>query len=123
MTTLHHVQVSCPADGESAVRAFYGDLLGLLEVVKPPELAKRGGVWFRGDGYELHVGVEDGFTPARKAHPAFLVADVDATAARLTGAGVAVSWDSDFPAYRRFHTHDAHGNRVEILGQLDASGQ
>ncbi len=123
MTTLHHVQVSCPAGGETAVRASYGDLLGLVEVAKPAELAKRGGVWFRGDGYELHVGVEDGFTPARKAHPAFLVADVDAKAAELTRAGVGVGWDSDFPAYRRFHTHDPHGNRVEILGELGAGGQ
>ncbi|MGI8994835.1 MAG: glyoxalase [Nocardioidaceae bacterium] len=123
MTRLHHVQVSCPAGGETAVRAFYGDLLGLVEVAKPAQLAKRGGVWFRGDGYELHVGVEDGFAPAHKAHPAFLVTDVDATAAVLTGAGVDISWDSNFPAYRRFHTHDPHGNRVEILGELRAGGQ
>ncbi|MEJ7741537.1 MAG: hypothetical protein WKF73_02680 [Nocardioidaceae bacterium] len=56
MTALHHVQVSCPKGGEPAVSRFYADLLGLVEVAKPSELAKRGGVWFRGDGYELHVG-------------------------------------------------------------------
>lgn len=116
MTTLHHVQVACPAGTEAAVRAFYGCLLGLAEVSKPPELASRGGVWFRGDGYELHLGVEAPFVPARKAHPGFLVDDVDALALRLTEAGYGVAWDSSFPGYRRFHVADPHGNRVEILG-------
>lgn len=114
-TVLHHVQVSCPSGGEADVRRFYGDLLGLTEVPKPPVLAGRGGVWFRGDGYELHVGVEERFAPARKAHPAFLVTDADALAARLQAAGAEVGWDGNFPGYRRFHTTDLHGNRVEIL--------
>ncbi len=121
MTTLHHVQVSCPAGGEPAVRSFYGLLLGLSEVAKPPELAERGGVWFRGDGYELHVGVEASFAPARKAHPAFLVADPDALASSLVEAGLDIGWDSNFPGYRRFHTQDPHGNRVEILGRIPAA--
>jgi catechol 2,3-dioxygenase-like lactoylglutathione lyase family enzyme len=116
MTALHHVQVSCPAAGEPAIRRFYGDLLGLVEVPKPPGLAARGGVWFRGDGYELHVGVETPFVPARKAHPAFYVEDVDTLAASLAAAGCQVEWDSDFPGCRRFHTADPHGNRVELLG-------
>jgi catechol 2,3-dioxygenase-like lactoylglutathione lyase family enzyme len=122
MTALHHVQVSCPAGGEAAVREFYGRLLGLDEVDKPPDLVGRGGVWFRGEGYELHVGVEQPFAPARKAHPAFLVQDVDTFAARIKTAGYDVTWDSRFPGYRRFHTADPHGNRVEILGAI-ASGQ
>lgn len=118
MTRLHHVQVACPAGSEPAVRDFYGGLLGLVELDKPPELAKRGGVWFRGPGYELHVGVEEPFAPARKAHPAFLVDDVDALAARFSQAGHDVSWDANFPGYRRFHLADPHGNRVEILGAV-----
>jgi catechol 2,3-dioxygenase-like lactoylglutathione lyase family enzyme len=117
VTRLHHVQVSCPPGGEEDVRSFYGELLGLIEVAKPTELAKRGGVWFRGDGYELHVGVEGSFSPARKAHPAFLVADLDALAARFEAAHTQVTWDDNFPGYRRFHTHDPHGNRVELLGE------
>jgi catechol 2,3-dioxygenase-like lactoylglutathione lyase family enzyme len=116
MTTLHHVQVSCPSRSEEAVRDFYAGLLGLVETAKPDDLAKRGGVWFRGDGYELHVGVEVPFAPARKAHPAFLVDDVDALAQRLADSGYEVTWDSNFPGYRRFHSHDPHGNRVELLG-------
>jgi catechol 2,3-dioxygenase-like lactoylglutathione lyase family enzyme len=112
---LHHVQVGCPAAGEPAVRRFYGDLLGLREVEKPPVLAARGGVWFRGQAYELHVGVEAGFRPARKAHPAFAVDDIEAVGTRLEAAGCPVDWDGDFPGYRRLYTADPHGNRVEIL--------
>jgi catechol 2,3-dioxygenase-like lactoylglutathione lyase family enzyme len=112
---LHHVQVGCPSSREPDVRRFYGDLVGLREVSKPPVLAARGGVWFRGDAYELHVGVEADFRPARKAHPAFAVDDIEAVASRLAAARCPVEWDDDLPGYRRFYTADPHGNRVEIL--------
>ncbi len=118
MPRLHHVQVSCPAGGESIARAFYGQLLGLTEVDKPAALAARGGVWFRDPGVELHIGVEEPFAPAKKAHPAFLVEDVEIVAQRLAAAGYDVTWNDDVPAYRRFHTHDGAGNRVELLGEL-----
>jgi catechol 2,3-dioxygenase-like lactoylglutathione lyase family enzyme len=116
---LHHVQVSCPAGGEPAARAFYAEALGIPEVAKPPVLAARGGCWFRGDGVEVHVGVEEGFTPAAKAHPAFVVADITAVADRLAGKNFPVAWDADFPGYDRFYTRDGAGNRVEILSPRD----
>jgi catechol 2,3-dioxygenase-like lactoylglutathione lyase family enzyme len=112
---LHHVQVACPVGGEDQVRQFYGALLGLREVAKPAALAGRGGVWFRAPGYELHVGVETPFAPARKAHPAFAVSDLDTLSGRLLAAGAEVSWDDNLPEHRRFHTFDPHGNRVELL--------
>ena len=112
---LHHVQVSCPPGGEAAARQFYRDALGLPEVAKPPVLAARGGVWFRSDGCEVHVGVEADFQPARKAHPAFLVEDADAMAKRVASAGFDVAWDDDFPGFRRFYSADGNGNRVEVL--------
>ncbi len=112
---LHHVQVSCPVGGEDVARRFWGDGLGLPEVPKPPVLAARGGVWFRGAGVEVHVGVEEPFVPARKAHPALLVDDPDAFAARLAALAYPVQWDDDLPGYRRFYSADGHGNRVEIL--------
>jgi catechol 2,3-dioxygenase-like lactoylglutathione lyase family enzyme len=114
---LHHVQVSCPPGGEDAARAFYGGVLGLPEVPKPPMLATRGGVWFRETGVEVHVGVEEPFQPALKAHPAFLVDDIDAVARTTATAGFGVTWDDNFPGYRRFHTADGNGNRVEILSE------
>jgi catechol 2,3-dioxygenase-like lactoylglutathione lyase family enzyme len=125
---LHHVQVACPIDGEDAARRFYADGLGLTEVEKPEVLRGRGGVWLRaftneGDvTAELHVGVEEPFVPARKAHPAFLVEDLDATADRLRAAGFEVDERErqSFAGFVRFHAFDPHGNRVEVLEELQA---
>jgi catechol 2,3-dioxygenase-like lactoylglutathione lyase family enzyme len=97
------------------VRAFYGGVLGMAEVEKPPVLAARGGCWFRGGGLELHLGVEKDFRPARKAHPGILVRDLDGVDKRLTDAGVEVEWDDNFPGHRRFYAHDPLGNRLEFL--------
>lgn len=111
---LHHVQVSLPRGGEDVARAFYAGVLGLAEIPKPPVLAARGGVWFEGPDFQVHLGVEEPFAPAHKAHPAFAVDDVDAVAARVAAAGHLVTWDDAIPGLRRFHTTDGHGNRVEV---------
>ncbi len=71
---LHHVQVSGPAGCEDAMRAFYVGVLGMTEVDKPERLRARGGAWFRAGSAEVHVGIEEGFAPARKAHPGLAVA-------------------------------------------------
>jgi catechol 2,3-dioxygenase-like lactoylglutathione lyase family enzyme len=105
------VQVAAPPGCEEAARAFYGGLLGLNEVEKPEPLRGRGGVWFE----QLHVGVEQDFAPARKAHPALRVEDVDALADRLSAAGRRVDWDDALPDVRRFYTADPWGNRIELL--------
>jgi catechol 2,3-dioxygenase-like lactoylglutathione lyase family enzyme len=112
---LHHVQLAMPRGEESAARAFFGAVLGMAEVEKPPALAARGGAWFRGGGVEFHLGVEADFRPARKAHPAILVRDLDIVVALLRGAGQDVSWDDNFPGYRRVYAHDPFGNRLEFL--------
>ena len=123
---LHHVQVCCPPGGEAEARRFYGEGLGLTEVEKPAPLAGRGGVWFRAHDErgavtaELHVGVEEPFRPARKAHPALVLgseAELEEVLAWLARMGCPVDrgeWDT-FPGYRRAHTGDFHGNRVELL--------
>jgi catechol 2,3-dioxygenase-like lactoylglutathione lyase family enzyme len=129
---LHHVQVACPPGGEDAARRFYAEGLGLTEVAKPPALAGRGGCWFRAYDdrgevtAEIHVGVEDPFMPARKAHPALVLDDVDALdrlAAHLGAAGHPVD-DTEretFAGHLRVHTADPHGNRVEVLAPLRPS--
>jgi catechol 2,3-dioxygenase-like lactoylglutathione lyase family enzyme len=112
---VHHVQLAIPAGGEDRCRGFWRDTLGMEELDKPPTLAARGGCWFRGDGVEVHLGVEEGFEPARKAHPGILVVGLAALAARLEAAGVAVRWDDDFPGHDRFYADDPFGNRLEFL--------
>jgi len=126
---LHHVQVSCPPGGEADARQFYAGGLGLTEVGKPAALADRGGVWFRSHDStgsivaEIHVGIEDPFQPARRAHAALVVngaTELEAAAERLTDAGFEVDWRErhTFDGYERFHTFDAAGNRVEILSPV-----
>ena len=115
ITGYDHVQVAIPADTEPAARAFYGDLLGMTELAKPPALAVRGGCWFTAGVAVLHLGVEEPFAPARKAHPAFLVDDLDGLAATLTAAGhECTPGDGEIPGVHRFHTFDPFGNRLEF---------
>ncbi|MFC7621810.1 GNAT family N-acetyltransferase [Microlunatus sp. GCM10028923] len=116
---LHHVLLASPPDSEAASRAYYADLLGLTEIPKPPALAARGGCWFRGPGYELHLGIESEFRPARKAHPAIRVPDLDALAERLAAAGHQVRIDDELPGFRRFYADDPHGNRLEFVQPIE----
>lgn len=111
---IHHVQIACPAGAEDDLRAFYTGVLGLPEIPKPPALAVRGGVWFQVGSQELHCGVEQGFSPALKAHPCLLVDDLEAIAARMRDAGGDVRPDTNIPGVQRFHTDDPCGNRIEI---------
>jgi len=115
---VDHVQLAAPPGCEPAARAFFGDLLGLPEIEKPEALRARGGVWFAlgGADQQLHVGVEAGFAPARKAHPAFRVADLDGLRARLVAAGgILVNDDAALPGVRRFFASDPWGNRLEFV--------
>jgi catechol 2,3-dioxygenase-like lactoylglutathione lyase family enzyme len=115
---LDHVQLAGPAGCEDDARRFYGELLGLEEIPKPEPMRASGGVWFRLGAHELHIGIEEPFAPARKAHPALRVdeADLDEVAARLGDGGAPVDWDERYPGVRRFYTADPFGNRIEILG-------
>jgi len=114
---VDHVQVAAPPGCESAARAFFGGLLGLPEIEKPDTLRGRGGVWFAlgSADQQLHVGVEADFAPARKAHPAFRVADLDSLRARLENGGVPLTNDALVPGVRRFFVSDPWGNRLEFV--------
>jgi catechol 2,3-dioxygenase-like lactoylglutathione lyase family enzyme len=111
---IDHVQVAAPAGCEGEARAFYGGLLGLEELPKPEPLRARGGCWFRAGGQELHVGVEEPFTPARKAHPGLVVDDLTALTDRLREAGFEVTPDGSIPAVERAYVADPFGNRLEL---------
>ena len=109
-----HIQVAIPAGGEPVARAFYGTLLGMDELAKPAVLAVRGGCWFTSGAAVLHLGVEADFSPAAKAHPAFLVADLDELAALLAANGYPIRPSDEIPGIRRFNTTDPFGNRLEF---------
>jgi catechol 2,3-dioxygenase-like lactoylglutathione lyase family enzyme len=115
---VHHVQLAIPAGGEPKAEAFYGELLGFEQVAKPPDLAQRGGCWFRSASVELHLGVEEPFAPSRKAHPAFLVASLEEIRRRLRAGGVEAVDDTQLAGHHRFYAHDPFGNRLEFIASL-----
>ena len=112
-TALHHVQIAISPGGEDAARDFYGRALGLTETSKPTALASRGGVWFEDSAPRVHLGVEEGHAPARKAHPALAVPDLAAARARL--AAHAPTAPEALPGLTRFYVADPFGNRIEIV--------
>jgi len=111
---IDHVQLAMPPGREDEARAFYAGLLGLLEIPKPPELARRGGAWFETAAVKLHLGVEADFRPARKAHPALLVRELPALVLRLRDAGVEVVEDP-LEGHYRVYVADPFGNRLELM--------
>lgn len=114
---IDHVQLAAPPDCEDEARRFFAGVLGLTEIEKPPALAARGGAWFKAGEQQIHVGVEEGFVPAAKAHPALLVeaARLEQVAGRLARAGAPVAWDDELAPLRRFYTADPWGNRIELI--------
>ena len=118
ITGLDHLQLAMPAGKEAEARAFYSDLLGLAELEKPPQLAGRGGCWFALGTQALHLGVDTPFVPARKAHPAFTVTDLEALRARLEVANISTLDDFTLPHVRRFYAADPFGNRLEFISRV-----
>ncbi len=112
---LDHVQLAIPRGSEELCDAFYVGVLGFSVLEKPPVLAARGGRWYRRGDAVVHLGVEEGFLPARKAHPALVVDDYDAVLAALAAAGVATRPDDAIPGTRRCHLDDPVGNRLELI--------
>jgi catechol 2,3-dioxygenase-like lactoylglutathione lyase family enzyme len=112
---IDHVQLAMPTGREDEARAFYRDTLGIPEVVKPPHLAARGGCWFERGTLKVHLGVEESFVPARKAHPAFVVEGLRQLATTLQIAGYSVSRDQPLEGYDRLYVDDPFGNRIELI--------
>ena len=121
LVALDHVQLAMPAGREADAAAFYCGLLGLTEVAKPPVLAARGGCWFEGD-VTVHLGVDPSFSPARKAHPAFVVAAYGTLVDRLRAAGGEVVFDDAIAGVRRCYVDDPFGNRIELIAGRDEEG-
>lgn len=116
---IDHVQLAMPEGNEDVARGFYSRVLALREVPKPSNLAKRGGCWFESGSVKVHLGVTKEFTPATKAHPAFIVSDLDVLRERCLQACVACKEDEQLESYQRFFVNDPFGNRIELMQRLD----
>ncbi|KRW92214.1 glyoxalase [Alicyclobacillus tengchongensis] len=116
---IDHVQLAAPKGSENEARKFFVDILGMAEILKPANLAKRGGVWFQTGIHQLHIGIQDDFVPAKKAHPAFHVKNLEALRERLVKHGVQVKEDEPLEGANRFYVDDPFGNRLEFLEWID----
>ncbi|HVF24357.1 MAG TPA: VOC family protein [Anaerolineales bacterium] len=114
--SIDHVQIALPAGGEASARVFYMNVLGFAEIPKPAELAKRGGLWFKSENVQLHLGVEPNFQPAQKAHPAFIVDDLNSFIAKAENAGFKTDVSQPLlDGFKRAHVFDPFGNRIELM--------
>jgi catechol 2,3-dioxygenase-like lactoylglutathione lyase family enzyme len=114
-SAIDHVQLAMPSGEEEQARGFYSGILGMSELRKPPELAKRGGCWFASGDVQIHLGVEADFRAAKKAHPALRCSDYDSLVSKLREANMPVQEVDDIPGVRRCHIHDPFGNRIELI--------
>ncbi|WP_204166829.1 VOC family protein [Bacillus sp. CGMCC 1.16541] len=112
---IDHIQLTGPKGCEEEARTFYVDKLGLTEIPKPESLRKNGGVWFQCGNQEVHIGVEEGFTPQKKAHPAFVVKHLRTFRQHLRDVGIATKEDTPIAGRERFFVQDPFGNRIEFL--------
>ncbi len=112
---IDHVQITIPVASEDRARGFYSRILGFTEIAKPPQMAERKSIWFVSGAVNLHLGIELDFTPARRAHPAFVVDALDAILAACERAGITVKSDTSFNNFRRVHVFDPFGNRLELM--------
>jgi catechol 2,3-dioxygenase-like lactoylglutathione lyase family enzyme len=112
---IDHIQLAAPLGSEDQARRFYQDILLLKEIEKPEELKKNGGAWFSNGQVNIHIGIEDIFVPAKKAHPAFEVNQIEEFATYLEDKGIAIKVDYKLPGTKRFYLHDPFGNRLEFL--------
>lgn len=116
--SIDHVQLAIVPGRESEARAFYGHVLGLIEVPKPAPMAARGGMWFQSAEpplVKVHLGLEPGFVPSLKAHPAFVVDDLEALLERARAAGHRTLNEAPLDGYQRAFVYDPFGNRIELM--------
>lgn len=112
---IDHVQLAAPKGSEQRARQFYKGILQFKEIEKPAVLQKRGGVWFHNGAVDIHIGIEENFVPAKKAHPAFHVKNIHLLKQHLIEASVTIMEDDNLPDANRFYIHDPFGNRIEFL--------
>ncbi|HWO77359.1 MAG TPA: VOC family protein [Bacillus sp. (in: firmicutes)] len=113
--SIDHVQLAAPKGCEEQARQFYNGILGFMEKEKPEELKKNGGVWFQTGTIEIHIGVEDPFLPAKKAHPAFVISDLALFIKHLDKHELEYMKDDRLPGANRIYMYDPFGNRIEVL--------
>ncbi|MFA9559633.1 VOC family protein [Evansella sp. AB-rgal1] len=117
---IDHIQLAAPKGSEGRAKQFFVDVLGFDEVEKPGVLKKRGGVWFSLGVTQIHIGIEEPFSPAKKAHPAFEVENLEDLKEHLSKHRIDFSVDNKLPGANRIFVNDPFGNRLEFLEWLNS---
>jgi catechol 2,3-dioxygenase-like lactoylglutathione lyase family enzyme len=120
IVNIDHVQIAIPVASEDRARAFYSGILGFTEFDKPPQMAERKSIWFVAGAVHLHLGIEPDFTPAKRAHPAFVVEGLDKILAACDRSGISSKPDTSFNGFRRVHVFDPFGNRLELMERANS---
>ena len=122
--TIHHVNVTVPRSLESQAKHFYGVVMGLEEVPKPPSLRARGGAWYQLGTMQLHLSIEAGEDGLgenciSKRHVCYTVTDLAQAEQEFRDAGVEILPDDvPTPGWSRFYVRDPGGNRLEIAQSI-----
>jgi catechol 2,3-dioxygenase-like lactoylglutathione lyase family enzyme len=117
---LDHVQLAMPPGREAEAEDFYCGLLGFSRIPKPEPMASRGGCWFAAGPVSLHLGVEAEFRPARKAHPALVVAGLADLVVAARQTGLEARPNPDQPDGAGYYLDDPFGNRIELIAAVPA---
>lgn len=112
---IDHIQLAAPIGCEEKARGFWGGIIGLEEIQKPESLQGRGGCWFKFGSQQIHIGVEEDFLPAKKAHPAFVIGNLEIFRLHLEENDIKTKEDAPIDGRARFFVSDPFGNRVEFL--------
>lgn len=114
---LQHVSTPYPRGRQEEVRAFYGDVLGLVEKPVPDSLVDQELVWFEAGppDLELHF-LPDPVPPdfVAQRHFCLEVGDLDGWRRKLEGAGVETSEQTPIQNRPRFFCRDPFGNLIEL---------
>ncbi|WP_397537801.1 VOC family protein [Rummeliibacillus pycnus] len=113
--SIDHIQLAAPKGSEEIARKFYKDILGFEEVEKPETLKKNGGVWFASGNIQVHIGIEEPFSPSKKAHPAFEIDNIEELKIYFSKNQVEYVEDELLPGANRIYIFDPFGNRIELL--------
>jgi catechol 2,3-dioxygenase-like lactoylglutathione lyase family enzyme len=111
LVALSHVNVT-----EAAAKEFYGTVLGLTVLPKPPGTRQNVGAWYELGGVQLHLSVEENATNAASdRHVCYVVADVAVAERHLRDSGVEIISDPrPIEGVNRFYVRDPGGNLIEI---------
>lgn len=112
---IDHIQLAAPKNSENTSRQFFKKILGFEEIEKPDTLRKNGGVWFASGNIQVHIGIEESFSPAKKAHPAFEVSNLEELKTHLFENKIQFTEDDKLPGANRIYLFDPFGNRIELL--------